>query len=155
MTPEEVAECRAARDRFLAGNSSQVILAEILSTMLEHIDSQAGEIKWQKEDIRRLKAESDDLSIRHERLTGAIKLEAIKIAEQAAEIKQANHRYADLQNICDDQDKEIKRLEDALVEERARRICHQPRDKVGHWPRYEDLVVDEARAQLRAEGAIR
>ena len=43
----------------------------------------------------------------------------------------------------------------ALVEERARRICHQPRDKVGHWPRYEDLVVDEARAQLHAEGVIR
>ena len=54
-----------------------------------------------------------------------------------------------------EQVEEIKRLEDALVEERARRICHQPRDKVGHWPRYEDLVVDEARAQLHAEGAIR
>ena len=50
---------------------------------------------------------------------------------------------------------EIKRLEDALVEERARRICHLPReDKVGHWPRYEDLVVEEAREQLRAEGVI-
>ena len=44
---------------------------------------------------------------------------------------------------------------EALVEERARRICHQPRDKVGHWPRYENVVVDEARAQLRAEGVIR
>ena len=55
-----------------------------------------------------------------------------------------------------EQVEEIKRLEDALVEERARRICHQPReDKVGHWPRYENVVVDEARAQLRAEGVIR
>ena len=45
MTPEEVAECRAARDRFLAGNSSQVLLADILSALLEHIDSQADEIK--------------------------------------------------------------------------------------------------------------
>ena len=80
----------------------------------------------------------------------------IKLQEQAEEIIRANHRYADLQNICDDQDKEIKRLADALVEERARRICHQPReDKVGHWPRYENVVVDEARAQLRAEGVIR
>ena len=77
------------------------------------------------------------------------------IAKLKEEITQANHRYADLQNVCDDQDKEIKRLADALVEERARRICHQPRDKVGHWPRYENVVVDEARAQLRAEGAIR
>ena len=78
------------------------------------------------------------------------------IAKLKEEITQANHRYADLQAICDDQYKEIKRLEDALVEERARRICHQPReDKVGHWPRYEDLVVEEARKQLRAEGAIR
>ena len=54
-----------------------------------------------------------------------------------------------------EQVEEIKRLEDALVEERARRICHQPRDKVGHWPRYEDLVVDEARKQLRVGGVIR
>ena len=55
-----------------------------------------------------------------------------------------------------EQVEEIKRLEDALVEERARRICHLPgEDKVGHWPRYEDLVVDEARAQLHAEGVIR
>ena len=80
----------------------------------------------------------------------------IKSQEQVEEIKQANHRYADLQYVCDDQEKEIKRLEDALVEERARRICHQPReDKVGHWPRYENVVVDEARAQLHAEGVIR
>ena len=50
----------------------------------------------------------------------------------------------------------IAELKEALVEERARRICHLPReDKVGHWPRYEDLVVEEARKQLRAEGAIR
>ena len=109
------------------------------------------------------------------------------IAKLKEEITQANHRYADLQNICDDQDKEIKRLGaeravwikhyrdnrkkhaalkklaamvrargEALVEERARRICHQPgEDIVGHWPRYEDLVVEEARKQLRAEGAIR
>ena len=105
---------------------------------------------------------------------------------QAEQITQANHRYTELQNVCDDQEKEIKRLGaeravwikhyqdnrkkhaalkklgemvrargEALVEERARRICHQPRDKVGHWPRYENVVVDEARAQLHAEGVIR
>ena len=45
MTPEELAECRAARDRFFAGNSSQVLLADILSALLEHIDEQAAEIK--------------------------------------------------------------------------------------------------------------
>ena len=50
----------------------------------------------------------------------------------------------------------IKELEGWLVEERARRICHQPReDLVGHWSRYEDVVVQEARNQLRAEGKIR
>ena len=110
MTPEEVAECRAARDRFLAGNSSQVILAEILSTVLEHIDSQADEIK------------------------------------------QANHRYADLQNICDDQDKEIKRLEDALVEERGK-LFHQFGDAELDKPTESDCWF--AREQLRDEGVIR
>ena len=44
----------------------------------------------------------------------------IKLQEQAEEIIRANHRYADLQNICDDQDKEIKRLEDALDKKRNR-----------------------------------
>ena len=111
MTPEEIAECRAARDRFLAGNSSQVILAEILSTVLEHIDSQADEIK------------------------------------------QANHRYADLQNICDDQDKEIKRLEDALVEERLSRNSKNRACLDEYGPEYD--TEEFAREQLRAEGVIR
>ena len=111
MTPEEVAECRAARDRFLAGNSSQVILAEILSTVLEHIDSQADEIK------------------------------------------QANHRYADLQNICDDQYKEIKRLEDALVEERLSRNSKNRACLDEYGPEYD--TEEFAREQLRAEGVIR
>ena len=49
----------------------------------------------------------------------------------------------------------ISELEAALIEERARRICHDPRaDKVGHWPRYERVVVDESRQQLRSEGKI-
>ena len=49
----------------------------------------------------------------------------------------------------------ILELESALIEERARRICHDPRaDKVGHWPRYERVVVDESRQQLRSEGKI-
>jgi cell division septum initiation protein DivIVA len=42
----------------------------------------------------------------------------------------------------------------ALVEERARRICHVPGDPVGHWPRYEPIVIDEARKQLRQEGLL-
>ena len=118
MTPEEIAECRAARDRFLAGNSSQVILAEILSTMLEHINSQADGIK------------------------------------------QANHRYADLQNICDDQYKEIKRLEDALVEERAWRNFFAANARTEALADFgyslvKDCHFTRAREQLRAEGAIR
>ena len=39
------------------------------------------------------------------------------IAKLKEEITQANHRYADLQNVCDDQDKEIKRLEDHHCED--------------------------------------
>jgi len=42
----------------------------------------------------------------------------------------------------------------ALVEERARRICHVPGDSVGHWARYEPIVVDEAREQLHREGKL-
>ena len=111
MTPEEIAECRAARDRFLAGNSSQVLLADILSALLEHIDSQADEIK------------------------------------------QANHRYADLQNVCDDQAEEIKRLEDALVEERLSRNSKNRACLDEYGPEYD--TEEFAREQLRAEGVIR
>jgi hypothetical protein len=54
--------------------------------------------------------------------------------------------------LFEDQANQIEALKDALVEERARRICHIPReDKVGHWPRYEDVVVKEARKQLAQE----
>lgn len=49
---------------------------------------------------------------------------------------------------------EIDRLRDALIEERARRICHQPGDPVGHWSQYSDEVVDEARQQLETEGKL-
>lgn len=48
----------------------------------------------------------------------------------------------------------IEELEAALIEERARRICHAPTDTVGHWPVYEETVVDEAKIQLHAEGRI-
>ena len=52
----------------------------------------------------------------------------------------------------DSQAAQISALKEKLVEERARRICHHPReDEVGHWPRYEDVVVKEARKQLAQE----
>ena len=52
----------------------------------------------------------------------------------------------------DQQAAQIATLKEKLVEERARRICHHPReDEVGHWPRYEDIVVKEARKQLAQE----
>ena len=35
---------------------------------------------------------------------------------QAEQITQANHRYTELQNVCDDQEKEIKRLEEDSTE---------------------------------------
>lgn len=51
----------------------------------------------------------------------------------------------------DQQAKQIESLKEKLVEERARRICHVPTDSVGHWSRYEDIVVAEARQQLAQE----
>ena len=84
----------------------------------------------------------------------------IKLQEQAEEIKQANHRYADLQNICDDQDKEIKRLEDALVEERAWRNFFAANARTEALADFgyslvKDRHFTRARKQLRAEGVIR
>ena len=75
------------------------------------------------------------------------------IDQQADEIKQANHRYADLQNVCDDQDKEIKRLEDALVEERLSRNSKNRACLDEYGPEYD--TEEFAREQLRAEGVIR
>ena len=57
MNHEELAECRAARDRFLVGSPYQVLLADILSALLEHVDSQAAEIKQQAAYVARLEAE--------------------------------------------------------------------------------------------------
>lgn len=68
----------------------------------------------------------------------------------ADEIKMAEHFENALQHI-DAQAAQIKQLKEKLVEERARRICHRSNDSVGHWPRYEDMLMDEARQQLKAE----
>ncbi len=60
--------------------------------------------------------------------------------------------YGAALHCIDSQAAQIEALKEKLVEERARRICHNPReDKVGHWSRYEDIVVQEARQQLKAE----
>ena len=84
----------------------------------------------------------------------------IKSQEQVEEIKQANHRYADLQNICDDQEKEIKRLEDALVEERAWRNFFAANARTEALADFgyslvKDRHFTRAREQLRDEGVIR
>ena len=72
--------------------------------------------------------------------------------------KQENERLLDALVQCkhtvEQQAAQIKELEDALVNERAWRICHIPQDRVGHWPRYEPMLQDEARQQLQAEGKI-
>ena len=91
-----------------------------------------------------------------ERLRSEIKNMERTIRNYCTEIRQL-HKHAksqaDIDNdLFEDQANQIEALKDALVEERARRICHIPReDKVGHWPRYEDVVVKEARQQLKAE----
>ena len=110
---------------------------------------------------------------------------------QAEQITQANHRYTELQNVCDDQEKEIKRLgaeravwikhyqdnrkkhaalkklgemvrargeeikrlEDALVEERLSRNSKNRACLDGYGPEYD--TEEFAREQLRAEGVIR
>ena len=82
------------------------------------------------------------------------------IAKLKEEITQANHRYADLQNICDDQEKEIKRLDDALVEERAWRNFFAANARTEALADFgyslvKDRHFTRAREQLRAEGAIR
>lgn len=58
-----------------------------------------------------------------------------------------------IENI-EEANRRIIELEAALVEERARRICHVPTDTVGHWSGYEQAVVDEAKLQLRTEDTI-
>ena len=105
------------------------------------------------------------------------------IDSQADEIIQANHRYADLQNICDDQDKEIKRLgaERAvwikhyqdnrkkhaalkklgeMVRARGEALVEERADAIQQnpnrtWEMTRDQAIDRARKQLRAEGVIR
>ena len=66
----------------------------------------------------------------------------------------------DLQYICDDQDKEIKRLEDALVEERAWRNFFAANARTEALADFgyslvKDRHFTRAREQLRDEGVIR
>ncbi len=83
---------------------------------------------------------------------------AFQASDQAQEIERLRAENAwlksDREFQSEEQSARIKELEDVLVNERAWRICHIPQDRVGHWPRYEPMLQDEARQQLQAEGKI-
>ena len=68
------------------------------------------------------------------------------INSQADGIKQANHRYTELQNVCDDQEKEIKRLRevaipDAVDAERDRWL-HDYSQKVDEITRLQKVISE-------------
>lgn len=79
------------------------------------------------------------------------KIEARYFDEETREIAQ---NLVDRANMLPAALDRVEELEAALTEERARRICHTPTDTVGHWPRYEQAVVDEAKSQLQREGSL-
>lgn len=55
------------------------------------------------------------------------------IDEQAKQLIAANHRYADLQQVCDDQAKQITTLKAALVDSNVR----------SEYPRYDELPEED------------
>ena len=98
----------------------------------------------------------DDWQAMARALLAHIDSQAVTINNLAAALDEAKVDQVNFSSACqeelDTQAAQIETLKEKLVEERARRICHIPReDKVGHWPRYEDVVVKEARQQLKAE----
>ena len=85
MTPEEL----DFGDSNYADDSIKVIAKlkeEITQANHRYADLQ-NVCDDQAEEIKRLKAESDDLLVRHERLTRAIKLLAIETEKQGSEVQ--------------------------------------------------------------------
>lgn len=112
MTPEEIIDMA---ERFDDHEGAK----EIMGWLLEHIDSQDKEIKRLKDNHCK-----DCCCARSWEALGITEYTGRSIPEEIIRLREQvikNRDIAtDLQYICDDQDEEIKRLEEALVEERAR-----------------------------------
>ena len=149
MTPEaaaEIAMCNECISHLLENVGPDHIIVKYRAALIKS-QEQAEEIKRLEEDRAELATAQSYIKV----LEAKKNQEGLMDACEAL-TKRMNKQRAALKKLGG----MVRTRGKALVEERARRICHQPReDKVGHWPRYENVVVDEARAQLRAEGVIR
>ena len=155
------------------GNFADFQAAEMFPAALDEIERlihSVDEVVVQLSACRSVaKAIQNEQAARIRELEGAYRLfvesnTKIKIFEkkQTDGILAALDMYEELEKKNIKQHAALKKLGEAkrkrgkaLVEERARRICHVcGNDKVGHWQRYEDVVVDEAHEQLRLEGKL-
>ena len=82
MTPEataEIAMCNECISHLLENAGPDHVIIKYRNALIK--------LEEQAEEIKRLKSESDDLLVRHERLTRAIKLLAIETEKQGNEVK--------------------------------------------------------------------
>jgi hypothetical protein len=96
-------------------------------------------------------ADADFIVASRELLPAAI----ARIEELEADLTKSNHAYLDLQYICDEQAERISILENALIEERAKKIQYKLEWKQTHTlQEMADDVRKMVREQLVSEGLL-
>ena len=161
MTPEEVAEIQMCDEciSHLMENAGPDHIIVKYRTALIKLEEQAEEIKQLKDHHC-----EDCCCARSWEALGITEYTGRSIPEEISRIREQMFKNrdiaTDLQYICDDQYKEIKRLEDALVEERAWRNFFAANARTEALADFgyslvKDRHFTRAREQLRDEGAIR
>ena len=154
MTPKELAEIQMCDEciSHLMENAGPDHIIVKYRTALIKLEEQAEEIKQLKDHHC-----EDCCCARSWEALGITEYTGRSIPEEISRIREQMFKNrdiaTDLQYICDDQDKEIKRLEDALVEERLSRNSKNRACLDEYGPEYD--TEEFAREQLRAEGVIR
>lgn len=177
MTPEEIAEIRVLVNRLknIDDDNIKTILGLNAQKLLEHIDSQAEQIKRLEERCRQEEKHTNKYInyLHKEQLKGEKQRLAL---EKLGEKVRSKHRaWREEQTWHDIDLGRVKRLEDALVEERARRLVAAGAECFFRTPikgsilskcdkgiycdwttcPIKDEKRQDARDQLRAEGVIR
>ena len=135
MTPEELDAARtAAKGLHAVNGNARTSIADVFDAFLEHVDSQA-------EQIKRLEADLAKAMHGYEYARFTAENYFAQTEKQRAALKK-------LGEMCRARGEEIKRLEGALIEERKNRLPTAPD---AYW----SCRRDEAERQLRAEGVIR
>ena len=157
MTPKELDGLRC----LIAAAPGSIDLEEAAKMLLEHIDRQASKIGYLIEahdnfqDVTKQIIKEKDAQITARNTEIDRDRNIIEFLEKELQ-KDSGQRYADLQAVCDDQDKQIAALKELAISEREKEVVRGFASSL-HWNSPERIektkakVKELARLQLEHE----